>query len=112
MSAGKGRFNLSGGGGVGGGGGDRLSNGLSNKVSGHQTHKQHQEDSAGLVGWFVYVFGAREFFCVALAVLELSVDQAGLVLRYPPTSASQVLGLKACATTAWHEQVAFIYLCT
>jgi hypothetical protein len=30
-----------------------------------------------------------------------SVDQAGLKLRNPPASASQVLGLKACATTAW-----------
>jgi hypothetical protein len=29
-----------------------------------------------------------------------SVDQAGLELRNAPTSASQVLGLKACATTA------------
>jgi hypothetical protein len=29
------------------------------------------------------------------------VDQAGLKLRNPPASASQVLGLKACATTAW-----------
>jgi hypothetical protein len=29
-----------------------------------------------------------------------SVDQAGLELRSPPASASQVLGLKACATTA------------
>jgi hypothetical protein len=28
------------------------------------------------------------------------VDQAGLELRNPPVSASQVLGLKACATTA------------
>jgi hypothetical protein len=27
------------------------------------------------------------------------VDQAGLELRNPPASASQVLGLKACATT-------------
>jgi Na+/melibiose symporter-like transporter len=30
-----------------------------------------------------------------------SVDQAGLELRNPPASDSQVLGLKACATTAW-----------
>jgi hypothetical protein len=30
-----------------------------------------------------------------------SVDQAGFELRNPPASASQVLGLKACATTAW-----------
>jgi hypothetical protein len=28
------------------------------------------------------------------------VDQAGLELRNPPASASQVLGLKACTTTA------------
>ncbi|GAB1297311.1 Neuroblastoma-amplified sequence [Apodemus speciosus] len=30
-----------------------------------------------------------------------SVDQAGFELRNPPASASQVLGLKACATAAW-----------
>jgi hypothetical protein len=29
------------------------------------------------------------------------VNQAGLKLRNPPASASQVLGLKACAITAW-----------
>ena len=29
------------------------------------------------------------------------VDQAGLEHRNPPASASRVLGLKACATTAW-----------
>jgi hypothetical protein len=29
------------------------------------------------------------------------VDQAVLELRNPPASASRVLGLKACATTAW-----------
>jgi hypothetical protein len=29
-----------------------------------------------------------------------SVDQADLELRIPPASASQVLGLKVCATTA------------
>jgi hypothetical protein len=29
-----------------------------------------------------------------------SVDQTGLELRNPPASASQVLGLKACSTTA------------
>jgi hypothetical protein len=31
-----------------------------------------------------------------------SVDQAGLEHRNPPASVSQVLGLKVCATTAWH----------
>jgi hypothetical protein len=46
-------------------------------------------------------FFERRFLCVALAVLELTfVDQAGLELRNPPASASQVLELKVCATTA------------
>jgi hypothetical protein len=31
------------------------------------------------------------------------VDRAGLEFRDPPASASRVLGLKACATTAWPE---------
>jgi hypothetical protein len=52
---------------------------------------------------FVCLFFETGFLCVALAVLELAhfVDQAGLELRNPPASASQVLGLKACATTTW-----------
>jgi hypothetical protein len=73
---------------------------------------------------FVFVFSETGFLCVVLAVLELtlffvlvfrdrvslyspgcpgthSVDQAGLELRNPPVSASQVLELKVCATTAW-----------
>ena len=39
-----------------------------------------------------------------------SVDEAGLKLRNPPASASQVLGLKACATTApvvWFFETGF-----
>jgi hypothetical protein len=32
------------------------------------------------------------------------VDQSGLELRNPPASASQVLGLKACATIAWQTK--------
>ena len=36
-----------------------------------------------------------------------SVDQAGLELRNLPVSASQVLGLRACATTAQHAWVYF-----
>jgi hypothetical protein len=34
-----------------------------------------------------------------------SVDQAGLELRNPPVSASQVLGLKVCTTTAWQKNI-------
>ena len=33
-----------------------------------------------------------------------SVDQAGLELRNPPASASQVLGLKVCATCDWNHK--------
>jgi hypothetical protein len=52
---------------------------------------------------FLFWFFETGFLCIALAVLELnSVDQAGLELRN--SSASQVLGLKACATTARHRQ--------
>jgi hypothetical protein len=52
---------------------------------------------------FIYLFIYLEtgFLCIALAVLELTVDQADLrtELRNLPASVSQVLGLKACATT-------------
>ena len=47
-------------------------------------------------GFFFLVFRSRQGFCIALAVLELNVDQADLELRNPPASASQVLGLKVC----------------
>jgi hypothetical protein len=48
---------------------------------------------------FGLVFFETGFLCVALAVLELTVDQTGLELRNLPASASQVLGSKVCATT-------------
>ena len=37
-----------------------------------------------------------------------SVDQAGLKLRNPPVSASQVLGLKACATTPRADNLSLV----
>jgi hypothetical protein len=44
------------------------------------------------------------FFCIAPRCPGTHfVDQAGLELRNPPASASQVLGLKACTTTTWPE---------
>jgi hypothetical protein len=51
--------------------------------------------------FFVLVFQDRVSLCSHGSVGTHSVDQAGLELRSPPASASQVLGLKACATTAW-----------
>jgi hypothetical protein len=55
----------------------------------------------GLV-WFglVLVFQDRVFLCSPGCPGTHSVDQAGLEPRNPPASASQVLGLKACTTTA------------
>jgi hypothetical protein len=45
------------------------------------------------------VFQDRVSLCSPGCPETHSVDQAGLELRNPPASASQVLGLKACATT-------------
>jgi hypothetical protein len=53
----------------------------------------------GLV-WFGLVFRDRVSLCSPGCPGTHSVDQAGLEFRNPPASASQVLGLKACTTTA------------
>jgi hypothetical protein len=52
--------------------------------------------------WLVCVFLSFFFFllCSPGYLGIHSVDQGGLKLRNLPASASQVLGLKACATTA------------
>jgi hypothetical protein len=47
---------------------------------------------------FLFVFWDRVSLCSPGCPGTHSVDQAGLELRSPPASASQVLGLKACAT--------------
>ena len=44
---------------------------------------------------------AGRFLCNPDCPGTHSVDQAGLELRDPPASASQVLGLKVCVTAAW-----------
>jgi hypothetical protein len=53
-----------------------------------------------LVGLVWFVFQDRVSLCYPGCPGTHSVDQAGLELRNLPASASQVLGLKACATTA------------
>jgi hypothetical protein len=52
--------------------------------------------------FFIFlVFFKTRFLCIAMAVLENHfVEQADLELRNLPASASEVLGLKVCATTA------------
>jgi hypothetical protein len=47
------------------------------------------------------VFRDRVSLCHPGCPETHSVDQAGLELRDPPASASEVLGLKVCAITAW-----------
>jgi hypothetical protein len=49
---------------------------------------------------FLFWFFETGFLCSPGCPGTHSVDQAGLKLRNLPASASQVLGLKACATTA------------
>jgi hypothetical protein len=49
---------------------------------------------------FCFVFRDRVSLCSPGCTGTHSVDQAGLELRNLPASASQVLGLKECATTA------------
>jgi hypothetical protein len=48
----------------------------------------------------LFVFQDRVFLCSSGCPGTHSVDQAGLDLRNPSASASQVLELKACATIA------------
>jgi hypothetical protein len=50
--------------------------------------------------FFFLVFSRQGFFNNPGCPGTHLVDQAGLELRNPPASASQVLGLKVCATTA------------
>jgi hypothetical protein len=49
---------------------------------------------------YFVLFFKTGFLCIALVALELAGDQAGLKFKDLPTSASQVLGLIACTTTA------------
>jgi hypothetical protein len=48
--------------------------------------------------FFFFLFFKTGFLCSPGCPGTHFVDQAGLELRNPPASASQVLGLKACAT--------------
>ena len=62
------------------------------------------EQRQGFVFFFFFgflVFRDRVSLCSPGCPGTHSVAQAGLKLRNLPASASQVLGLKMCATTAW-----------
>jgi hypothetical protein len=53
--------------------------------------------------YFILVFQDRVSLCSPGCPGIHSVDQTGLKQRNLPASASQVQGLKVCATTAWQE---------
>ena len=57
-------------------------------------------NSSGLFFVFVFVFRDKVSLCSPGCPGTHSVEQAGLELRNPPASASQVLVLKVCVTTA------------
>jgi hypothetical protein len=61
---------------------------------------------------FVFVFRDRVSLCSPGCPGTHSVDQAGLEHRNLPASDSQVLGLKACVTTARPDEALFnVYEC-
>jgi hypothetical protein len=59
--------------------------------------------------FFFLVFRDRVSLCSLGCPGTHSVDQAGLKLRNPPASASLVLGLKACATTAGLKEMSILF---
>jgi hypothetical protein len=61
---------------------------------------------------FFLVFRDRVSLCRPGCPGIHSVDQAGLKLRDPPASASQVLGLKVCATTAQQNKAFKVFFFT
>jgi hypothetical protein len=65
--------------------------------------RHHDQSNSFFVCLFLFLFFVffrdRVSLCSPDCPGTHSVDQAGLELRNPPASASQVLGLKACATT-------------
>jgi hypothetical protein len=62
--------------------------------------------------FFFFWFFETGFLCIALAVLELTVDQAGLEFRDQPSSASWVLGLEACTANNWLHFSFYYCVCT
>lgn len=65
----------------------------------------------GIFLFFICLFFEIGFLCVvAPAVLELTVEQAGLDFREAPPSASKVLGLRLCVTTNLPFQTSLLKL--
>ena len=70
-----------------------------------QQQQQQRKFRVKCTTWFIWfwflVFGDKVSLCSPGYPGTYSVEQAGLELRDPRASASQVLGLKACTTTSW-----------
>lgn len=72
-------------------------------VSGNDGEPVLESGHPVLTFFFFFEFFETEFSCVALAILELALqDHVGLQLRDPSASTSGVLGLKACDTATQH----------
>ena len=72
------------------------------QIENSQTYEVYQNLIFCLFGFLFFPFFKTGFLCVGWGWPGThSVDQSGLELRNPPASASQVLGIKVCATTAW-----------
>jgi hypothetical protein len=63
-----------------------------------------------LFSFFFFSFSFFFFFGQGFCPGTHSVDQAGLELRDPPASASQMLGLKVCTTTTQFGNKSLIQL--
>jgi hypothetical protein len=68
-------------------------------------HRPEKAQCFVLFCFVLFVFRDRVSLCSPDCPETHSVDQAGLKLRSLPASASQVLGLKACATTARQKKI-------
>ena len=64
--------------------------------------------SSSFFFFFFFFFQDRVFLYSPGCPGTHFVDQAGLELRNPPASASQVLGLKACTTTSVSAFISYI----
>ena len=74
---------------------------LARETEGKQTKAESPfSSSSSCFVLFYFVFRDRVSLCSPGCPGTHSVDQVGLELRNPPASASQVLGLKVCTTTA------------
>jgi hypothetical protein len=81
-----------------------------NWISDYHGERREKMQKRSFLSFFLFLFFQdRVSLCSPGCPGTHSVDQGGFELRNPPASTSQVLGLKACTTTAWH--FCFVLFC-